>query len=341
MKDTEFLKSNGVNLDSALELLGDLSFYDETLEQFIEENKTRLPNIVKYRKEGNMPEYAILVHALKSDSKYLGFTDLAEIALEHEMASKANDIDTVNAKFNDLVNTYNKYAKIAFEYLGTPTIREETSKEEVSSNETTNADRSDYFTYKQGDIQFGDSQCEFCKLNNPDNPNVCSKYPNGKPEEITKNIKKCEFTVIDSPLDDMIDNEKTNENVSAVSKKIIVADDSSIISNIVEKAFEGMYEVLVAPNGGVAIDYIKNNNADDIVALILDLNMPEVDGFAVLDYFKENNLFVNIPVCIITGDVEKERIDRAFTYDIVDVLPKPFTMDSVRNVINKILSNKQ
>ena len=117
MRNTEFLKNNGVNLDNALELLGDLSFYDETLEQFIEENKTRLPNIVKYKNEGNMSEYAILVHALKSDAKYLGFMDLADIAFVHETASKANDINTVNARFNDLVNTYNKYAKIAFEYL--------------------------------------------------------------------------------------------------------------------------------------------------------------------------------------------------------------------------------
>ena len=119
MRDTEFLKNNGVNLDSALELLGDLSFYDETLEQFIEENKTRLVNIAKYRQEGNMPEYAILVHSLKSDAKYLGFTDLANIAFEHEMASKANDINKVNERFNDFVNIYNKYAKVAFEYLQT------------------------------------------------------------------------------------------------------------------------------------------------------------------------------------------------------------------------------
>jgi CheY-like chemotaxis protein len=47
------------------------------------------------------------------------------------------------------------------------------------------------------------------------------------------------------------------------------------------------------------------------MALLLDLNMPEVDGFEVLDYFQANELFDKIPVCIITGDVEKERIDRA------------------------------
>lgn len=263
MRDTEFLKNNGVNLDSALELLGDLSFYDETLQQFIEENKTRLPNIVKFRQEKNMPDYAILVHALKSDAKYLGFTDLANIAFLHETASKASDINKVNELFADLVNTYNKYAKIAFEYLGSTSVKS---------------------------------------------------------------------------------NGETDANVIATNtsdeKKIIVADDSPIISSIVEKTFEGKYNVLVASNGQQAIDYIKVYDPSSIIALLLDLNMPEVDGFAVLDYFQKKNLFESIPVCIITGDVEKEKIDKAFTYKIVDVLSKPFTLDNVRNVIEKIINNK-
>ena len=121
-------------------------------------------------------------------------------------------------------------------------------------------------------------------------------------------------------------------------KKILVADDSKIISNIVDRAFNGEYEVLVAVNGREAIDIIKNNVDDSIVGLLLDLNMPEVDGFAVLDYFKDNNLFKRIPVCIITGDVQKERIDRAFNYDIVDVLAKPFTFESVREEVEKIIN---
>ncbi len=121
-------------------------------------------------------------------------------------------------------------------------------------------------------------------------------------------------------------------------KKILVADDSKIISNIVERAFKDNYEVIVAQNGREAIDIIKNNVDGEILACLLDLSMPEVDGFAVLDYFKENNLFKRIPVCIITGDVAKDRVDRAFNYDIVDVLAKPFTFESVREEVEKIIN---
>ena len=56
-------------------------------------------------------------------------------------------------------------------------------------------------------------------------------------------------------------------------KKIVVADDSTIISNIVKRAFQDEYEVLVASNGKEAIDIIKNDVSDEIVGLLLDLNM--------------------------------------------------------------------
>lgn len=123
-----------------------------------------------------------------------------------------------------------------------------------------------------------------------------------------------------------------------MKKKIVIADDSRIIGNIVERAFKDEYDVVIALNGKEAIDIIKNNVDDSIIGLLLDLNMPVVDGFAVLDYFKENNLFKRIPVCIITGDVARDRIDRAFNYDIVDVLAKPFTFESVREEVEKIIN---
>ena len=117
MKDVSILTDNGVELESALEFLGDLSFYDETLEAFLLENETRIPNIEKYKKKQNMADYAILVHALKSDAKYLGFTTLAEIAYEHELASKANNVDEVNNKYKDLIKEIEKVTEIAKKYL--------------------------------------------------------------------------------------------------------------------------------------------------------------------------------------------------------------------------------
>lgn len=54
-------------------------------------------------------------------------------------------------------------------------------------------DRSDYFKYKKGDVAYEDSLCAFCKYFNQENPEICVKYPEGKPEEIITSDKKCEF----------------------------------------------------------------------------------------------------------------------------------------------------
>lgn len=121
---------------------------------------------------------------------------------------------------------------------------------------------------------------------------------------------------------------------------IIVADDSMIVQNIIEKALSDEYVVLKANNGMEAVNYVVSNTEYNIVGVLLDLNMPEFDGFTVLDYFKNNRLFDKYPVAIISGDDTKETIDRAFTYSIVDLLNKPFSADNVKNVINKMKNMK-
>lgn len=124
-----------------------------------------------------------------------------------------------------------------------------------------------------------------------------------------------------------------------MDKAIIVADDSMIVRNIIEKALNDEYVVLKACNGKEAIKYITDKKYD-IVGMLLDLNMPESDGFMVLNYFQNNNLFKKYPIVIISGDDTKETIDKAFSYDIVDMLNKPFSSNNVKNMINKMISLK-
>ena len=124
-----------------------------------------------------------------------------------------------------------------------------------------------------------------------------------------------------------------------MEKAIIVADDSMIVKNIVEKALTDEYKVLKASNGKEAIKHITDKKYD-IIGMLLDLNMPESDGFMVLNYFKNNNLFRKYPIVIISGDDTKETIDKAFTYDIVDMLNKPFSKDNINNMVNKIINFK-
>ena len=82
------------------------------------EINTKYPQAKEYKEAGDMPNYAILVHSIKSDSKYLGFTKLAELAYEHELKSKDNDIDFVNSNFTSLEDEINRIINIVKTYLG-------------------------------------------------------------------------------------------------------------------------------------------------------------------------------------------------------------------------------
>ena len=120
-----------------------------------------------------------------------------------------------------------------------------------------------------------------------------------------------------------------------MKEAVIVADDSAIIRNIVSKALSDKYIVLQASNGKEAVRLVIQNKQYNIKALLLDLKMPEYDGFMVLDYFKQNNLFNKIPVIIISGDDSKGTIEKAFTYNIVDMLNKPFSKKNILNIVEK------
>ena len=116
--DADYLKEKGIDVDSALELLGDMEMYEETLNAFLEENKTRIPRLKENKENGNMKDYSIDVHALKSDSKYLGFTKLAELSYNHELKSKEDDKEYVNKHYDSLMNEANRIMNIVKRYLG-------------------------------------------------------------------------------------------------------------------------------------------------------------------------------------------------------------------------------
>lgn len=125
-------------------------------------------------------------------------------------------------------------------------------------------------------------------------------------------------------------------------KTILVVDDSNIIRNFVKRIFSEKYNIGMAKDGDEALNIIKANASNEnIVAILLDLNMPKVDGFAVLTYMNEHQLFSSMPVSIISGDSSKDTINKAFTYPIIDMLGKPFTEADVKRVIEKTMYFKE
>ncbi|MBR3210939.1 MAG: response regulator [Bacilli bacterium] len=114
--DRSYLEKHGADINHALELLGDMEMYNATIQDFLTEVEDKWQRLQDYRDSGDMKNYAIDVHSLKSDCKYLGFMTLADIAYQHELKSKENDLEYVREHFPELEEEYKKTLEVAKNY---------------------------------------------------------------------------------------------------------------------------------------------------------------------------------------------------------------------------------
>jgi len=114
--DRSYLEKNGVDVNHALEMLGDMEMYNSTVHDFVSEVEEKWQRLNDYLAQGDMENYAIDVHSLKSDCKYLGFMTLADIAYDHELKSKEKNLEYVKEHFNELEDEYQKTLAIAKKY---------------------------------------------------------------------------------------------------------------------------------------------------------------------------------------------------------------------------------
>ena len=112
----EFLKQNGMDMDSALSYLGDYETIDEIIRDFYDGLDSQLQQLEDLKNQKDMANYAIYVHALKSNYRSLGLKEYEEDAYQHELQSKANNIEFVENNFNTLINDKERIKRIIEKY---------------------------------------------------------------------------------------------------------------------------------------------------------------------------------------------------------------------------------
>lgn len=119
--------------------------------------------------------------------------------------------------------------------------------------------------------------------------------------------------------------------------KVLIVDDMEINRDILEEILEEDYEVLKAADGIEALKIIDEKKTE-LAIVLLDLMMPNLDGFGVLEEVKKRNLINKIPIIAITGDTTVGNEKRCFDYGVSDFVKKPFDEMLVKlrvgNVVN-------
>lgn len=119
--------------------------------------------------------------------------------------------------------------------------------------------------------------------------------------------------------------------------EILIVDDVEMNRDLLEEMLEDEYAVLKASDGKEAMNIISRKGTS-LGVVLLDLIMPGMDGFAVLDQMKQANVIDKIPVVVISSDDNLESQIKSFEYGVSDFVQKPFNEEivkrRVRNIIN-------
>ncbi|MEZ3464706.1 MAG: response regulator [Lachnospiraceae bacterium] len=118
--------------------------------------------------------------------------------------------------------------------------------------------------------------------------------------------------------------------------KILVVDDKGINRYMLGNIFREEYEIVEASGGQMAID-VMETEAGSLAVVLLDIIMPVMNGFGVLEYMKKKGLLDRLPVVIVTDDDSEETSDRAYEYKVADIVIKPFEPKIIRRRVQNII----
>ncbi len=124
--------------------------------------------------------------------------------------------------------------------------------------------------------------------------------------------------------------------MSEGKKKIIIVDDVELNRVILKEAFSKEYDILEAENGYEGLEKITQNRSE-MAAIFLDIIMPEMDGFSVLQELDYAGIIKEIPLFLITTETTDYVVEKAYDYGAVDVIQKPFNLLIIERRVKNIL----
>lgn len=123
-----------------------------------------------------------------------------------------------------------------------------------------------------------------------------------------------------------------------MSYSILIVDDSLPMRSVIKRTFKtagyGKSEFHEACNGREALDLMKHEWIDIVIT---DYNMPVMDGMEFIKSIKLNELAKDIPVVVISTERNDEKIQEFMDLGAAGYIKKPFTPESIRDLINTIL----
>lgn len=119
-------------------------------------------------------------------------------------------------------------------------------------------------------------------------------------------------------------------------KNILIIEDHDSIRHLLGAMLSKSYSVTTSKNGLEGLLWLGKGNIPDLI--LLDINMPDVDGFAFLEQMQRSRFFGQIPVMVISGNDDEREIRNCYDLGIKHFFRKPFNPLLLKERIGSLLS---
>jgi DNA-binding response OmpR family regulator len=127
----------------------------------------------------------------------------------------------------------------------------------------------------------------------------------------------------------------SQENTIKMKKILLVDDEPNIIMSLEYTFKKQNFEVFIARDGQEALDILKNEQPD---LIILDIMMPNVDGYATIESVKKNEKLVNCKVIFLSAKNKESDIEKGMQLGADAYMTKPFSIKKLVEQVNELLS---
>lgn len=117
-------------------------------------------------------------------------------------------------------------------------------------------------------------------------------------------------------------------------KKVLIIDDDKVSLSTAKAVLGDDYKIIPVLDGMQGVKFLENNTCD---LILLDINMPLINGFDTLIEIRKNQKNANIPVIFLTSDTDADTETKCFEYGAMDFITKPFIPGVIRSRVHRTL----
>jgi len=125
---------------------------------------------------------------------------------------------------------------------------------------------------------------------------------------------------------------------NAEKRRVLLVEDNEATRTLINAILQRDFSIESALDGKDAVEKLRTNQ---YAAILLDLRMPDHDGFSVLDFLKANHPEMLSCVLIVTASLTPKEMSRARSYKVYDIISKPFDIELLLEAVARCAGDTQ